>query len=54
MFYGRLIDVLLEWLETGRFPRQELRVRPVIAVAFTVVILVLVSALALHACGGSP
>jgi hypothetical protein len=53
MFYGRLIDVLLKWLETGRFPREELRVRPAIAAIFAVVILVLATALVLHACGGS-
>lgn len=52
MFYGRLVEVLLDWLETRRFPREELRVRTAIAAIFAVVGLVLVIALIIHAQGG--
>lgn len=45
MFYARLIEVLLDWLETGRFSREEFRVHPVLAATFAVVALVLAIAL---------
>lgn len=51
MFYGRLIEVLADWFATGRFPRDELRVRPAIAVPFATVVLVLAIALLLRALG---
>lgn len=49
MFYARLMDVLLDWLKTGRFPREELRVRPILAVPFFAIVLTLAIAVLLHA-----
>jgi hypothetical protein len=51
MLYTRLIEVLSEWLETGRFPREELRLHPALAKTFAVVILVLAIALLDRALG---
>ncbi len=53
MFYGRLIEVLADWFATGRFPREELRVRPAIGVPFAAIVLVLAIALLLRALGMS-
>jgi hypothetical protein len=52
MFYARLLEVLADWLRTGHFPREELRVRPAIAVPFAVIVLILAIALLIHAQGG--
>jgi hypothetical protein len=38
MILERLLDVLDTWLRTGRFPREELRVRWSIAVPFGVMV----------------
>jgi len=49
MFMARLSAVLREWLMTGRFPREEFRMRPAIAWPFAIVVLFLVVALLDHA-----
>jgi hypothetical protein len=47
MLFVRLIDVLLEWLTTGRFPREEFRVHPLLLVLCVLVLAPVVVALAL-------
>jgi len=49
VFLARLIDVLLEWLTTGRFPREEFRVHPMLFVLFAMAVIPVVAALALQA-----
>jgi hypothetical protein len=52
VLFARLLDVIDTWLTTGRFPREELRVRREIAIPFVAVILLLAFALADRALGG--
>jgi hypothetical protein len=44
MFLGRLFDVIDTWLSTGRFPREEFRVRKSLAIPFAVLALLLAAA----------
>lgn len=48
MWEVRLIDVLLRWLASGRFPREELRMRPSIALAGALTLLGLAVAFVIH------
>jgi hypothetical protein len=52
MIFTRLLEVINIWITTGRFPREELRLRREIAIAFAAVMLLLALALADHALGG--
>jgi hypothetical protein len=52
MFYGRLNELLVEWMSTGRFPREELRVRPLFAIAFAITVLGLAAAFVAHQLSG--
>lgn len=45
MVLARLTKVLLEWLETGRFPREEFRVHPSLLILFAAVVVLLAIAL---------
>jgi hypothetical protein len=45
----RFLDTLAEWIETGRYPREELRIRWWIAALGVVVILPLLVALVIAA-----
>jgi hypothetical protein len=51
MLLTRLLEVLLEWLTTGRFPREELRVHPMLLVLGVVVVGPVIVALILQALG---
>jgi glutamate mutase epsilon subunit len=46
--YERLPAVIARWLSTGRFPREEFRVRPWIAFAFAIAVLTLATAIVVH------
>jgi hypothetical protein len=52
MLFTRFLEVIDTWLTTGRFPREELRVRREIAIPFALVILLLALAFVDHALGG--
>jgi hypothetical protein len=49
MVLARLINVLLEWLTTGRFPREEFRVDPKLLVLFVFVVGLVIVPLTLKA-----
>lgn len=51
MLLARLGSVLQKWLETGRFPREELRVHPMLLVLLVVAVGPLLAAAVLKALG---
>jgi hypothetical protein len=51
LLFGRLIEFFDKWLEEGRFPREELRVRRSVALAGILVVGTLAIALIVRALG---
>jgi hypothetical protein len=51
MILERVAGILEEWLRTGRFPREEFRVRAGFVVLFVVIVVPIMGALTLRALG---
>jgi hypothetical protein len=51
MVLARLTKVLLQWLETGRFPREEFRIHPALLILFAAIVLLMAAAVLERALG---